>query len=208
MSDRTFEVALINSTINSLNKIKDNLCDGDFIDTVPPNVIAPNETVTWTSGSNGVLTGTKGYVKYKIESTVEVVHIFWVNPYFLDPAELKTLVTSGDLPFPDNCDFTENFDHTFAAVPTAFMSYQTGATGGPEGGGAGEWLFDLSVPFAFAFKLATPTVEHCLFTVTVGPTPHSMKTNAYMRGIPLTPGEGIRAIVPAIHSVRNWMRLP
>src|ERR1039457_2308326 len=48
-----------------LIKIVDHMCGGGFTDIVPPNSIAPFETVSWTSEAKDVR-GTEGYVKYSI----------------------------------------------------------------------------------------------------------------------------------------------
>ena len=212
MPDRSVKLSLTNNTGIPLIKIKDHLCDGDFIDIVPPNSIGPSETVTWTSGSKGVLQGTKGYVKYSIgpigiNGSGELAHIFWVNPNSLAPAQAKTAVSSGDISDPSDCDFTKAGNGS--AFPTGFCRFQARVTfeaGTPEGREPSEAAFDLisgTLPF---FVLGTPSVEHVFYAVTVGPTPNDMTQCAQLLGVDLT--KGVRAIIPAVHSIRTWMRLP
>lgn len=79
---RSTEVRFQNATDTILGKWWDHLDHGIWTnDIAPPQTIMPGETVTWSSESSGILTGTEGRVQYMVGDGGSVVNLHWNNPY-------------------------------------------------------------------------------------------------------------------------------
>jgi hypothetical protein len=56
---------------------------GDNEDAYPPDYIEPGQTVHWSSESNGIWTGTEGWVNWQVERSpnnwVGLVHMHWTT---------------------------------------------------------------------------------------------------------------------------------
>jgi hypothetical protein len=106
MPVRNFRIYLSNHTEFELHRTAHVLCPalgGDSIwtsdDWKPPEVIPPRSERGWQAESDGIATGTEGYVKYRIAKPRNVIpggppppmdlfdelYIYWVNPFANDP---------------------------------------------------------------------------------------------------------------------------
>ena len=47
----------------------------------PPETIGEGETGSWSTGSNGMMTGSEGLVEYKMSSPDRLFFLHWANPY-------------------------------------------------------------------------------------------------------------------------------
>ena len=112
MPVRTIEIELFNETPFPLQQSAANLCHGDWRPTgMPPATIAPGSSGKIRAESDGIATGTGGYVKYKARAAPEsdangnplvtnTATIYWSNPY------IGTTVIHRDcrVQFPVKCD--------------------------------------------------------------------------------------------------------
>jgi hypothetical protein len=92
MAKRSIRVTLSNNTPYPLNLLGSAvLCGGKWTEGGwnPPAQIQPKTHGAWQSQSDGILTGTEGWVKYLIEQSdkrcfVQLVYIHWNNPFVWD----------------------------------------------------------------------------------------------------------------------------
>jgi hypothetical protein len=77
---RSTKVTLINYTEKKLRKVESRLLHGIWT-TEPPRKVDPHDTAQWESESNGIMTGTEGWVEYEVGNDTEVARIHWNNPY-------------------------------------------------------------------------------------------------------------------------------
>src|SRR5437763_15233836 len=102
---RTFKLIVSNTLSVDITKTFEHLCHGEFTPgLLPPGAIPAGRQGVWRSESDGVLTGTEGYVKFNLSG--QTVYIYWDNPFepaFLDDpstrraSQLKTLVAPHDI---------------------------------------------------------------------------------------------------------------
>jgi hypothetical protein len=83
MPARSVFIKINNLTEFGLTKIKEQLDGGEWSNGKhPPDKIAPKTQIYFESESNGIMTGTEGYVKYRIEDgTNSEFYFHWNNPY-------------------------------------------------------------------------------------------------------------------------------
>lgn len=97
MPVRTFRVFLSNNTDFPLIRANHHLCHGEWTssDWEPPPVIDPKTERGWQSESDGIATGTEGWVKYRRgvppevipggtpppPTLAETIYIYWDNPF-------------------------------------------------------------------------------------------------------------------------------
>jgi hypothetical protein len=89
MPARLFHINLKNSGSGPLEWVADGLEAGEWTDPWYPSqkakVIAPGQTGSWRSESNGIMTGTEGWVLFKTYAGqpphTEYVRIYWSVPY-------------------------------------------------------------------------------------------------------------------------------
>lgn len=80
MAVRSVKITLVNETKESLKLNGDKILHGMWT-TKPPRKIEPFETVEWQSESNGILTGTEGWVEYSVSDGSGLAQFHWNNPY-------------------------------------------------------------------------------------------------------------------------------
>jgi len=214
MPVRSFKIVLDNNSGFALTKTFDHLCHGDFTPGLsPPNSVEPNQRVTWASESNGIATGTEGYVKYRVEglkntgiTNGDTVYIYWDNPFTLGVTHAHCQVSTADIE-PD-CDFDKTpGGSAFAPPPSKFEAFQSPQTGGPTSGNTLELVGEVPLApfFVFANSGITAIAE---VGITLGPKPNNLKTFASRRKIDLS--KGIRSLASAsqVVSLRAMMGLP
>jgi len=86
MAARSVQIQFTNATDFPLNLIASHLCHGKWTNdgAKPPQQVAARSMVSWESQSDGILTGTQGWVKYKLAPSSgnnEQVLVSWDNPY-------------------------------------------------------------------------------------------------------------------------------
>ena len=83
MASRSVQVHLINTTNSVLTLQESSLSSGEWSqDDQPPSSIAAGEqNAQWGSESDGIMTGTEGYVIYTLGSGGNL-QINWNNPYY------------------------------------------------------------------------------------------------------------------------------
>jgi hypothetical protein len=135
MPVRTIEIELFNKTGFPLQQTAANLCHGDWRPTgMPPAIIpaqAPNQpdaSGKIRAESDGVMTGTEGFVKYKItnnENVTNTVHIYWSNPY-IGTTVIQAQCHGHD--YPMKCGVGRYIPEgtTYPAVPVRFEVVQEG----------------------------------------------------------------------------------
>lgn len=85
-SARSTDVQFLNQTGCDLNRIDYGLAHGEWW-AYPPESMDSYTKATWVSESNGFLTGTEGYVKFKTSdchnpnNKRKIVQVHWANPY-------------------------------------------------------------------------------------------------------------------------------
>ncbi len=86
-SARSTDVTLVNQTGCELRRADYGLQHGewwDFPNHIPPDYILPGQQATWVSESNGIATGTEGWVRFST-SECDLRHknvvVHWSNPY-------------------------------------------------------------------------------------------------------------------------------
>jgi hypothetical protein len=168
---RSFRVYLSNNTFSPLTLTGSYLCHGQWTDgwQPPPQTVAPQSMVSWQSESDGILTGTEGWVKYDLQPTdssgsqmvdsdgnplpAEKIYLHWDNPY-------------AGIPTSPEC-FVELTEHQTACGPGSSGNGNGGSTFGPSGSpafesfspgfgpldGDGQTPFQLTEDFAFPLNL-------------------------------------------------------
>jgi hypothetical protein len=111
MPERSFRVIIQNSSSFTLNQTFNHLCGGDWTPGgwVPPGSISPNTSGGMQSESDGIATGTEGYVKYDVNrnvggsnTKVGMIYVYWDNPFY-GYTHFRFAAAPVDV-FPD-CDF-------------------------------------------------------------------------------------------------------
>src|SRR5207248_572506 len=129
MPVRTFEVILTNNSGFPLTKTFEHLCGGDWTPGLhPPDMIPPGQAQPWQSESDGLATGTEGYVKYKVGATTgDTVYIYWDNPFAFGVTKAFCKVSTTDVE-PD-CDFEKTSGGAvFPGAPSRFEVHTTSMT--------------------------------------------------------------------------------
>jgi hypothetical protein len=189
MPVRTFKVSFSNNTTLPLFRSDLRLCHGDWTPHLEPPLSIPASTrLEWQSES-GFVTGTEGWVKYRLgfPPTVipdpggpppapvlgDTVYIYWDNPLLDSPFELgdgtmfKCAVSVGDVT-PD-CDANGDGQggSGFSGPPSDFDLTKTGF----DNAGAAfndDWLVIPQVPFAPFFVFGnTEIIEHAVAHLTL-----------------------------------------
>jgi len=196
MPARTYDLYLTNESGNPLTKTFDHLCGGIFTpDLAPPDTILPGHTNRFMSESDGVMTGTEGYVKYRIEGNGDTVYIYWDNPFTLGVTRANFQVSTADVE-PD-CDFEKtNPSSTFPPPPSEFELFPTLGSEVTSGGTlemAGEILLPSPVGWPWVFA-NSGIIEHPVFALTLARKANNLKTFAARRRIDLS--SGIRHLLP------------
>src|SRR6185436_330639 len=103
-----------------LVKTFDHLCGGQWTpDWEPPGTIEPGADGTKWSESDGVWTGTEGYVKYDLvgpDKRHGMLYIYWDNPFY--GRTTSKYITHVDDWLPD-CDFEKPTDNSTFSVDTS-----------------------------------------------------------------------------------------
>lgn len=82
MAERSTFVTFTNHTDQILGKNWETLDHGIWTDDIePPQTVMPGETVTWSSESSGIATGTEGRVQYRVGDGGPIVELHWNNPF-------------------------------------------------------------------------------------------------------------------------------
>jgi hypothetical protein len=80
MAWRSVKLTLNNETDQPLHQLGAHLDHGVWVKE-PPATISPNSAATWESESHGFLTGTAGWVQYRVESMPGSAELHWKNPF-------------------------------------------------------------------------------------------------------------------------------
>jgi Aegerolysin len=128
MAARSVFTTFTNNTEYILGKSWQNLDHGVWTDDIePPQTIVSGETVTWSSESDGIATGTEGRVDYTVGDGGPVIELHWNNPFAggntydeLGLSGLSLLRSGGD---GDNAEVSWTFEpaqwHTTGFRPSA-----------------------------------------------------------------------------------------
>jgi hypothetical protein len=172
MPVRSFRVLLSNNLDFPLIRVQHHLCWGEWTPGgwEPPATIPPRTEVGWQSESDGIATGTEGWVKYRIgvppsvipggtpppPVLTETVYIYWNNPFLSSPfneeddTHAKGSVTVSDVTADCDADDTNGGGSTFDPISSFDLLPKGQVRGRPKGASdSDELLLDLpQVPFA------------------------------------------------------------
>lgn len=82
-ASRSTIITFKNNTSQPLARFDVHLDHGIWSDNLyPPEKIMPNAIVQWASESQGMATGTQGYVKFYAGGSTDIVSVGWDNPYW------------------------------------------------------------------------------------------------------------------------------
>lgn len=77
---RSVDVVLLNQTGRGMTLQGSNLSHGCWHKT-PPARIEPNQYITWAAESCGILTGTEGWARYRLDGVSGTAYFYWDNPF-------------------------------------------------------------------------------------------------------------------------------
>jgi hypothetical protein len=215
MSQRAFNIFLINNSGVTISKTFDHLCGGDWTPALsPPPSIPDGKQVEFRSESAGIATGTEGYVKYGIPSfdsdhnpTQDELYIYWDNPYLGTNTAITQVSTQGIQP---DCDFDKTGGSGFPPPPSRFkISRGDAAVDGsgldPVWGVVLGPIYALPILFGQIGKVDEATLILELAPV---PNPTSVMMFARERGFDLT--KGLRAFTGNVAgvSMKTFLGLP
>lgn len=169
MPARSFRIYLSNNTFSPLALTGSYRCNGQWTDgwPSPPQTIAPRSMVAWQSESDGIMTGTEGWVKYDLQPTdsdgvrmvdsdgnalpTEKIYAHWDNPYLGIPTSPECFVelTEHQTACGPGSDGNGGGGSAFGGSPV-FESF--GAGFGPLDGN-GQTAFQLTEDFVFPLNL-------------------------------------------------------
>jgi hypothetical protein len=219
-ASRTVKIFLLNNSGAEIRKTFEHCCGGEFTPGLhPPASISAGAEEVWRSESDGILTGTEGYVKYDLGG--QTVYIYWDNPFFPDPlsgpsairdASLKTQVSTQDIE-PD-CDFEKTEGGSGFGAPSGFEVVTAALIDDNEHGpDVGLFLFNGGLPFVPLAGLASVfissgIIEDPIVTLVLRPKTKSLKSFSATRNLNLS--AGVRPFVPPgrLISLRAIMGLP
>lgn len=133
MAVRAYTIIFANQSGNTLTLVSTNTCSGEWsAGKAPPSSIPTGKTVTIGSESDGLLTGTEGYVVYSCPDPtagVTQVYLYWDNPY-IGTTRAGSLVSTSDIPstfLQGNCSasYPDSSGSGFAPPPSSFVVQPT-----------------------------------------------------------------------------------
>jgi hypothetical protein len=194
MPVRSFEISLHNNSGFALTRTFDHLCHGIWTPALrPPDTIQNDVRAMWKSESDGVATGTEGYVKYRIEGNGDTVYLYWNNPFAFGETWAKSQVSTEDIE-PD-CDFEKKVG--VAVVPPQPSRFECPKTIEGQGEGAGILEFIWQVPLIPFFLFGNQRIsEHAGVSLALVRKANNLKTFASRRRIDLS--RGIRSLAPGV----------